>query len=79
MIDIIKDVVKNYLNAVKPVRLIIGKIENISPLQIRVDQKLVIPGELIIFPPQLNQNDVGKKALIIRQEGGQEYYILEVR
>ncbi len=79
MIDQIKEIVKNYLNAIKPARLVPGTIETVSPLTVRVNEKLIIPEDLIIWPPSLNPEAIGKKVLMIRQEGGQQYYVLEVK
>jgi hypothetical protein len=79
MIDIIKEIVKNYVSNSKPTRLVFGTIETTSPLAVRVNEKLLIPQELFIWSPSLLITDVGKKVLMIQQEGGQQYYILEVR
>lgn len=79
MIEIIKQVVKNYISNLKPTRVVFGKIESVSPLVIRVNEKLLIPVELIIWPPTLISADINKKVLMLQQEGGQQFYILEVK
>jgi len=79
MIEIIKQVVKNYINSLKPTRLVFGIIESITPLTVRVNEKLFIPEELIIWAPRFISADIGKKVLMLQQEGGQQYYILEVK
>lgn len=79
MIEVIKEIVKNYISNSKPTRLVFGKIETVTPMAVRVNEKLLIPAELIIWPPTLSPADTGKKVLMVQQEGGQQYYILEVR
>ncbi len=79
MIEVMKEVVKNYLNNQKPARMVFGSIESIAPLAIRINEKLLLPSELIVWPPDFVQEDVGKRVLMLQQEGGQHYYILEVR
>ncbi|WP_094549948.1 DUF2577 family protein [Petroclostridium xylanilyticum] len=79
MIEAIKEIIKNYINSMKPTRLVFGKVETVAPLAVRVNEKLLIPSEMFVWPPVLTQYDIGKKVLMIQQEGGQQYYILEVR
>ena len=79
MIEIMKEVVKNYLSNLKPTRMVFGSIEGVSPLAVRLNEKLLLPAELIIWAPELLPGDVGKKVLMLQQEGGQHYYILEVK
>lgn len=79
MIEAIKEIVKNYINSIKPARLVFGRVETVDPLTVRVSEKLLIPAEMIIWSPALTSYDIGKKVLMIQQEGGQQYYILEVR
>lgn len=79
MIEIIKQVVKNYINNLKPTRMVFGKIETVNPIAVRINEKLLIPTELIVWVPQLIEEDKGKKVLMLQQEGGQQFYILEVR
>jgi hypothetical protein len=79
MIEVMKEVVKNYLSNQRPTRMVFGTIESIAPLSVRINEKLLLPKELVIWPPEFVQEDVGKKVLMLQQEGGQHYYILEVR
>jgi hypothetical protein len=79
MIEMIKEIVKNYLNSVRLTKLVSGKVESVSPLKVRINEKLLLPEALILWPPVLQPEDVGKSVLMIQQEGGQKFYILEVR
>ena len=79
MIEVMKEVVKNYLSNQKPTRMVFGTLESITPLAIRINEKLLLPKELVMWPPDFVPEDMGKKVLMLQQEGGQHYYILEVR
>ena len=79
MIDVIKEIAKNYINSIRPTKLVAGTVESISPFAVRVNEKLLLPEELIMWPPTLLPEDINKKVLMIQQEGGQQYYVLEVR
>ena len=74
MINEIKTIVQNYLNNAKLCRLVVGTVTSDG---IKVSDKLTIPYELIkgnlkefIAP--------GDKVRLIRNHGGQEFYIVEI-
>lgn len=74
MINEIKTIVQNYLNNVKLTSLMIGTVVSDG---IKITDKLTIPNELI----KGNLKDFvkdGDKVRLIRNLGGQEYYIVEI-
>ncbi len=74
MINEIKTIVQNYLNNVKLTSLMIGTVVNDG---IKITDKLTIPNELI----KGNLKDFvkdGDKVRLIRNHGGQEFYIAEI-
>ncbi len=74
MIQEIKRVVENYLNNAKLCSLSLGTV---TADGIRISDKLTIPDELIVGNLKLTVN-TGDKVRLIRNHGGQQYYILEV-
>lgn len=74
MIHEIKTIVQNYLNNAKLCSLMIGKVEGEG---VRVSDKLIIPNELIIGNLK-NSIIIGQKVRLLRNHGGQQFYILEV-
>ena len=74
MINEIKQVVQNYLNNAKLSALQVGTVVADG---IKVSDKLTVPMELIIgnAKPSLI---VGQKVRLLRNHGGQQFYILEV-
>lgn len=81
MIKEIKAIVKNYLDNAKLTQLTVGTVETVNPLTIRLNEKLVIPTELItgnLKKSFTETKQIGKRLRLIRNHGGQEFYILEV-
>lgn len=74
MINEIKKIVKNYLDNAKLCGLMLGTV---VPNGIKVSDKLVIPMELIQgnLKAFINSSD---KVRLIRNNGGQEFYIVEI-
>lgn len=74
MINEIKTIVKNYLDNAKLCCLQVGTVVNDG---IKVSDKLTLPMELIVgnFKTSLV---AGQKVRLLRDHGGQRYYILEV-
>lgn len=74
MINEIKTIVQNYLNNAKLCSLTLGTVEADG---IKVSDKLIIPNELI----EGNLKDyisIGDKVRLVRNHGGQEFYIVEI-
>lgn len=74
MIDEIKVIVQNYLNNVKLCSVLLGTVTEEG---ITISDKLTIPFALIMG--NLKKDIItGQKVRILRNHGGQQYYILEV-
>ncbi|WP_070000051.1 DUF2577 family protein [Cellulosilyticum sp. I15G10I2] len=81
MINEIKKIIVNYLNSVKMTQLMIGSVETVNPLSIKIGDKLIIPYELITGNQKANlihSEQIGSRLRLICNYGGQEYFILEV-
>lgn len=74
MISEIKAIVQNYLSNAKLCSLQVGTV---TADGVRVSDKLTIPMELIVgnLKPSLV---IGQKVRLLRNHGGQQFYILEV-
>jgi cytoskeletal protein CcmA (bactofilin family) len=74
VINEIKQIVQNYLNNAKLCSLMVGTVIDDG---IRISDKLVLPDELIIG--NLKGSVItGQKVRLLRNHGGQQFYILEV-
>jgi hypothetical protein len=74
MIDNIKRIVKNYLNDIKLCCLMSGTVTSDG---IKVSDKLTIPNDLIIGNLKSTLVE-GRKVRLLRNHGGQQFFILEV-
>jgi hypothetical protein len=74
MINEIKNIIQNYINNAKLCCLMVGTVTSDG---IRVSDKLTIPNELIVGNLKKNLC-VGQKVRLLRNHGGQQFYILEV-
>lgn len=74
MINEIKAIVQNYLNNSKLCNLTIGTVVSEG---IKISDKLTIPDELISGDLK-NYVVAGNKVKLIRNHGGQEFYIVEI-
>lgn len=80
MIDIIKKVVKNYMSNADLVNMQYGIVVQTSPIQIQLE-KLIIPNTKIIVPSSFKKLEIslkrGDKVLLLRQQGGQLFFVLD--
>ncbi len=74
MIQEIKTIVKNYLENAKLCSIMVGTVTNGG---IKVSDKLTVPDELIIGNLKKSISP-GNRVRMLRNHGGQEFYILEV-
>lgn len=74
MINEIKTVVQNYLNNAKLCSLMAGTV---TPDGIKISDKMVIPTELVVGNLKSSLT-AGRKVRLLRNHGGQQFYILEV-
>jgi hypothetical protein len=74
MINEIKTIIHNYLNNEKFCCIMLGAVvEN----GVRVNDKLIIPFDLIVGKLK-GDISYGKKVRMLRDHGGQQFFILEV-
>ena len=74
MINEIKTIVQNYLNNVKLCSFLIGTVTSEG---IKISDKLTIPLELVVGNLKSSLMP-GRKVRMLRNHGGQQFYILEV-
>lgn len=74
MIQEIKKIVQNYLNNAKLCNITTGEVASSG---IKVSDRLTIPMELVVG--NLKESlIIGQKVRLLRNHGGQQFYILEV-
>lgn len=85
MIKYVNEAINRKLNSISFTDIIVGTVQSLDPLQIRINSKIVI-GQSFIEPMSLGINDnspssalpliVGEKIQMIRYNNGQRFYIL---
>jgi hypothetical protein len=94
----IKMVALGAVEASKPVNVLLGRVISNNPLQIRIDQKMLLGEKQLIVAGQLQQHDItitdqltgetkqitihgglsaGSNVILIRQQGGQKYVVVD--
>lgn len=62
----------------KPVSVIYGTVESLEPLEVRINQKLLLSAEHFVATERLSSIKVGDKLALLRLQGGQKYIVLDV-
>jgi hypothetical protein len=76
-INAIKQIVRGVVESEKPTALTFAEVTSVSPLLITVDQRLTLTGEELILGESLPSLFVGDKVALLRQRGGQTFYVLD--
>lgn len=80
MIETIKRIVKNYMSNADLANMQYGTVVQASPIQIQIE-KLIIPSSKIVVPTFFRKLEislnVGDKVLVLRQQGGQLFFVLD--
>ncbi|MBG0219997.1 DUF2577 domain-containing protein [Clostridioides difficile] len=79
LLQIIKKAAMDAVETSNPIRVVFGTIESISPLKVKIEQKLSI-GEFFLIQTDTFKNTdkkIGDKLVLIRMQGGQQYLILD--
>ncbi|MBJ6360431.1 DUF2577 domain-containing protein [Paenibacillus sp. GCM10012307] len=92
LIDQIKLIGANAVEAGNPVAVLYGRVTNTSPLEVNVNQRLQLPRAFLVVPQSLMEKkvmigseeyilheglQVGDKVILLRYQGGQDYLILD--
>ena len=59
-----------------PAAPFVGTVEEESPLLVRLDQRLVLPGQRLIFLEDIEPLKEGQRIALLRFAGGQRYLVL---
>ncbi|WP_074142265.1 DUF2577 domain-containing protein [Clostridioides difficile] len=80
LLQIIKKAAMDAVETSNPMRVAFGTIESISPLRVKIEQKLSI-GEIFLIQTdtfkRYTDKKIGDKLVLIRMQGGQQYLILD--
>ena len=75
---LIKKIAIEAIQASKPTTILFGDVTSVSPLRIRISQLLELsPATLIQTTTVKDKLAVGDEVILIRQQGGQKYLVLD--
>ncbi|HBG0352911.1 DUF2577 domain-containing protein [Clostridioides difficile] len=80
LLQIIKKAAMDAVETSNPIRIVFGIIESISPLKVKIEQKLSIDDFFLIQTETFKRytdKKAGDKLVLIRMQGGQQYLILD--
>ncbi|MCR8982590.1 DUF2577 domain-containing protein [Brevibacillus laterosporus] len=75
----IKQVSQGVNDSQSPVAVLFGTVEKIDPLEVNIEQKLLLTEEFLIFPEAVQKYEFeeGNKLLLLRMQGGNSFVILD--
>lgn len=80
MINAIKTIVKNYLSNADLSNMQFATVSRVNPLELQIE-KLIIPSTKIIVPTVFAKANIelkkGNRVLVLKQQGGQLFFILD--
>lgn len=79
----------NFINVIKktailaventsPVAVVMGVVVSLSPINISLNQKLILSSEAIVQTLRLDELDMDDVVVLLRCQGGQKYIVLDV-
>lgn len=84
LIDVMKRAALDVNSNMKPTDLRYGTVISVSPLKVRITNNFTIPSSMLIVPKRLTKDAqngvplaVGDKVALLRQQGGQYYFVLD--
>ncbi len=81
LLTAIKKAAVDAVEATKPVQVCFGQIISPSPLQVNVEQKMILGAKQVITTQAVNATtdrnlQAGDKVVLLRQQGGQQFIII---
>ena len=78
LLKLIKQAAIEAVQAANPVSVCRGSVENVSPLAIKIDQKLTLSGKQLEKCKEIGEINKSDTVILLREQGGQKYIILGV-
>ena len=78
LLKIIKQAATEAVAASSPVAVFTGTVAAVSPLKIKVDQKLILREKQLIQCREIGKLEDKCSVVLLREQGGQKYIILGV-
>lgn len=79
MLNAIKQIVVDTVEASSPVTVMFGTITKLNPLEVNVDQRFTLPADFLVLTETatLKKKEVGDRLILLRIQGGQQFVVLD--
>ena len=78
LLKVMKQTAKETEHASCPVQVCFGKVTSTMPLKIQIDQKITLgKAQLVMIRTVHNVLEHGDEVVLLRQQGGQKYVVLD--
>ena len=79
LVQLVKRIAIEAVNASKPCDYIIGTVTKENPLEIKISQSITIDEDFLCLIQSIIENPLkqGEKVLMFRKAGGQEYVVID--
>lgn len=78
LVQLIKRISIDAVNASKPCNVMVGNIKSVSPLKISIGQQLLVDNDFLIVGDTAKEHlAVDKTVILIRQAGGQRFLVVD--
>jgi len=76
LLQTIKRAAVEAVEAGMPAAPFVGTVAELDPLQVRLNQRLTLPGDRLLFLEGMEEAAVGDRLALLRFVGGQQYLVL---
>ncbi|HIS78438.1 MAG TPA: DUF2577 domain-containing protein [Candidatus Caccousia stercoris] len=76
-VELVKRAAVEAVQAKKPLELRFGSVSGVSPLSVKVEEKLALTSEFLIVPQRLSDLEAGDFVALLRMQGGGRYLVLD--
>lgn len=77
LVDVVKKAALDVIENNNPVAVFYGTVLNKSPLEINVDQRFTLTGDILVVAESAKDIAAGDKVIILRVQGGQQFVVLD--
>lgn len=78
LLALIKKAAVEAVAAAAPMEIVFGAVQSVSPLKIKIDDRLIIDGDFLIkTEASVDKLAKGDKAVLLRMQGGQQFLFID--
>lgn len=77
LLEIIKKAAVDAVNASDPMDYCFGKVIGLTPLEISLEQKLILKKNQLDTASSASDLKIGDKVILLKKKGGQKYLVID--